>query len=220
MQPTVPLETYLNLLNKTNEILDRTNQNLSLASNPYGILVSVLSFLLTFLAIGTTIAIWRQSREQRDLFEKALKNYEIALSGKLEQLDTYTKQQTDEVQKLIDEFKKEKEGLSDDTEAAREKIKKLDTHISDLEKKKKEITAQSTTIVTGVTGPAFPGGTGGSGASWQGTQRTRWSTAGGGGGSANWDLSNGTIELYYPKNCSKCGHLSATAFCPKCGNKM
>jgi hypothetical protein len=52
------------------EILEKTNQQLGLWTNPYGVMVGVLSFLVGLLAIGVAWMIWRQGKEFREQFEK------------------------------------------------------------------------------------------------------------------------------------------------------
>lgn len=114
-------------------LLEKTNQQLSLWSNPYGVLVAVLSFLVAFLAIVAAFILYRQSREYRELYQKALKEYEGALQENLKKtgIDAETK-----IQLFIDEKTKEIETLSGDTKKEAKKI------ISDLKKEKDSISSR------------------------------------------------------------------------------
>lgn len=111
-------------------LLEKTNQQLSLWSNPYGVLVAVLSFLVAFLAIAAAVILYRQTKEHRELFQKALKDYELALQKNLEQtgVDAETK-----IQKFIDTKTGEINALSGDTKKQAKKI------IDDLKKEKDSI---------------------------------------------------------------------------------
>lgn len=111
-------------------LLEKTNEQLNLLSNPYGFLVSVLSFLVGFLAIAVAIILYRQSREYRQSYKKALKDYEIALQENLKKigLDAESK-----IQVLIDAKTKEVENLTGDTKKEAKKI------IDDLKKEKEVI---------------------------------------------------------------------------------
>lgn len=111
-------------------ILEKTNQQLSLWSNPYGVLVGALSFLVGFLAVGVAFILYRQSKEYRTLFQEALKEYEIALQGSLKKIgDEYRTR----VDNLIKVKSKEIDTFSGD---AKEQAKKI---IEDLEKEKDSI---------------------------------------------------------------------------------
>lgn len=111
-------------------LLERTNQQLSLWSNPYGVLVSILSFLVAFLAIAAAVILYRQTKEYRELFQNTLKDYETTLKTNLEKigLDAENK-----IQIFINTKKKDLETLTGDTKKQAEKI------IKDLEKEKNSI---------------------------------------------------------------------------------
>lgn len=61
------------LTDKYLQILEKTNQQLGLWSNPYGIAVGILTGLVALLAIFVAYALWRNSREQRELSRKFFK---------------------------------------------------------------------------------------------------------------------------------------------------
>ncbi len=111
-------------------LLEKTNQQLSLWSNPYGVMVAVLSFLVAFLAVAAAVILYRQSREYRDLYQEALKNYEVALQNNLKTIGLNYQNRVDE---LIESKTKEIDTFSGD---AKNKAK---TIIQDLKKEKESI---------------------------------------------------------------------------------
>ncbi len=73
--------------------LEKTNQQLSLWFNPYGILVGSLAVLFALLAIVATVVIYRQTRDYK------------------EKLDTFVKSYQDVFEKLIKEWKSKRDDL-------------------------------------------------------------------------------------------------------------
>jgi hypothetical protein len=61
------------------QILEKTNSQLSLLSNPYGLFVAMLGILFTVLTIIAAFIIYRQSKEYRELIKKSLEEHKIAL---------------------------------------------------------------------------------------------------------------------------------------------
>jgi DNA-directed RNA polymerase subunit RPC12/RpoP len=114
-------------------LLERTNQQLSLWWNPYGVMVAVLAALFAVLAIVAAFIIFRQSREYRSLITSSIveyqgilnafikeKNHEVEVmskqvSGAIEratkELATATGAQKIEIQKEITALKEFKETL-------------------------------------------------------------------------------------------------------------
>lgn len=54
------------------EILEKTNSQLGLWTNPYGLMVGALSFLVALLAIAAGVFIWWQSSENKKMLKEAL----------------------------------------------------------------------------------------------------------------------------------------------------
>lgn len=110
-------------------ILEKTNQQLSLWSNPYGVSVGILSLLIAVLAIGTAYILWRNSNDQKEAVKnffleqekvinktnqqnsKRVKAYELKLDNLISE---YTKQlkstnaDKKEIQKTINELRRER----------------------------------------------------------------------------------------------------------------
>lgn len=62
------------------KILEKTNQQLSLWWNPYGILVAILAILFTLMAIISAIIIFRQSKEHKKIINDSIIKYEIIIN--------------------------------------------------------------------------------------------------------------------------------------------
>lgn len=110
-------------------ILEKTNQQLGVWSNPYGIAIGILSILIAIIAIGVAYAFWLNGREQRERQEKffadqdriiQLKNksigeYESKLDTLIKeyqkQLKSTEKRNREQIQKTIDELKREKASI-------------------------------------------------------------------------------------------------------------
>ncbi len=117
------------ILNNYISILEKTNQQLSLWHNPYGVAIGILTLLIAVIAIVVAYALWRHSKEERDRInqffseqEKIIKekNENVQkIEGKLNELiKEYEKQLKDtktrnkkEIQKIIDDLKKEKASI-------------------------------------------------------------------------------------------------------------
>ncbi|MEX1014745.1 MAG: hypothetical protein WDZ80_06310 [Candidatus Paceibacterota bacterium] len=101
------------------DLLEKTNQQLSLWGNPYAIMVMVLTVLVALLAIGVTYLLWTQKREYRELFNSFLKKQEKILQGQI----SNTK---DLLDKHISESKEKVKSLKGkDREEIEEEIKKM-----------------------------------------------------------------------------------------------
>ncbi len=55
------------------EILEKTNQQLSLWYNPYGLIIGVLTLLVALLALYFGYILWRQGRDYKDFLEEQRK---------------------------------------------------------------------------------------------------------------------------------------------------
>lgn len=72
------------------DILERTNNQLSLWWNPYGVMVGVLGVLFSIGAIGGTVILFRQSREHKEVIRASIDEYS-------ELLDKFVTEKTNEL---------------------------------------------------------------------------------------------------------------------------
>lgn len=94
-------------------ILEKTNQQLSLWYNPYGIAIAALAILFAILAVVVTFVIYRQGRDYKDKLEADREFYKKKMA---EFLDTQTK--------IIEERSKTAEELSKKTDSILKEYKK------------------------------------------------------------------------------------------------
>lgn len=117
------------IIESYSEILGKTNQQLSLWSNPYGIAMGILSLLVGLLAIGVGIALWKNSKDQKELVERFFSDqekiiqernagmkkvqggYEKLIKAYEDRLEKATSSNKKELQKAIDDIRKEMIGV-------------------------------------------------------------------------------------------------------------
>src|ERR1700734_3271446 len=71
------------------EILAKTNSQLSLWFNPYGILIGILGVLVAFLAIAVAFVIFKQSRDAKELIKESLYKHQVALDDLINEKNSY-----------------------------------------------------------------------------------------------------------------------------------
>ena len=125
------------------DILEKTNQQLSLWYNPYGVMVAILGVFFTILAIAAAFIIYRQSRDYKDKVEADREFYRKKMQEFLEvqtkiiegksrtakelsektdhilreykkKLEKSSKSQKEEIQKAIDKLELEKLTIKND----------------------------------------------------------------------------------------------------------
>lgn len=146
------------------EILEKTNQQLSLWFNPYGIMVGILTAFLTILAIVTAFVLYRQGSGYKqkleddrnaytDKINKFIDVYKKSFDDQIKESEKRTKEIEEKSKKIIGKYeemiKKYEEKLDGASEKQKENFEKI---IADLEKQK--ISLQSS--VEPVSGTIFP----------------------------------------------------------------
>lgn len=108
-------QDYIKLINEYQEILEKTNSQLSLWNNPYGILIGILGVFVAVLAVIVAFVLFRQSRSNRQMVRDAVGKYEEKLERLVEQNQISGKMYEDRLNNLINEYKLKLE-TSDDNE--------------------------------------------------------------------------------------------------------
>lgn len=111
------------------QILEKTNQQLGLWTNPYGIMVGILTLMVALMAIVVAWYIWKNSKEQKDLFKEALAKYQKSLD---EQAGIFIEQKKLEIDKTIQEFEKLKESVTEEKKIEFQKV--IDEYKKEKEK--------------------------------------------------------------------------------------
>lgn len=111
---------YKKTITSYHEILEKTNSQLSMWTNPYGIFVAVLGglvaclgVLFTVLTIIAVYLVFRQSKEYKDLMKKSLNDHKIALDNLIEEKDNQLKNIAAGYDKSIKELEYKAGMLSD-----------------------------------------------------------------------------------------------------------
>ena len=110
------------------EILEKTNQQLGLWTNPYGLAVGVLTILVALLALAATLLamfyLARQRRDYRKIAKEAFEKFIDEQKGvELNKTREYAKSLLDEIgQKLEKDFSKKKEEIIEYLKEARRSL--------------------------------------------------------------------------------------------------
>ncbi len=157
-------------------ILEKTNQQLSLWYNPYGLMVGILTLVLGLAAIVVSVFLWRNSVEQRKERKKQEEDFYANLTK-------ITNTNVEEARKNVEEARKQYDELITAQEAtlksSKENKKELEKALIELKKERANIgtniinplgtatiwkpatsfnslnTTTSSGIITGATGPLY-----------------------------------------------------------------
>lgn len=121
-------------------LLEKTNQQLSLWTNPYGILVGALAILFTVLTIVAVFIILRQGKEYKESFQKALEDYKNSLNLKINEIGSESQAK---IQNVVESYQAELESIKkvskNTTKESKEKMEKIELKIKELQKEKDSI---------------------------------------------------------------------------------
>lgn len=180
------------------QILEKTNQQLSMAHNPYGIMVGILTILIAIVSIATAVVLFRQGRDYQSRLEKdraeQKKKFDDFLETQMKiikERNKTAKKLNEKVDLIIDEYKKQ---LEESSVSQKEEIQRA---IDKLEAEKLSINAFEPTTVT----PNQFSTT----ASILGLQKTCTCT-------------NCGFGFYVDTSSNNYLTMGTTATCPKCGS--
>jgi ribosomal protein S27AE len=118
------------------DILEKTNQQLSLWWNPFSVLIGALGILFTILTIIAAYIIYRQSKEHKEILNESVRKNEAILNKLIEERNQQLKTVEMNLANLISESK---EKLKTTTEENKNEIKEL---IAKLEIQKESLDSQ------------------------------------------------------------------------------
>lgn len=124
------------ILKNYQEILEKTNSQLSLWWNPYGILIAILGVLFTIVTIIAAVLIYRQSREHKEMIKESITKYETLFSNLIAEKNQQLLNIENDLNNLIIETKETLASVED------EKKKEINDILSRLEMQKKSIDSQ------------------------------------------------------------------------------
>ncbi|NUM51262.1 MAG: hypothetical protein HUU48_09110 [Flavobacteriales bacterium] len=125
-----------NIAKNYQQILEKTNNQLSLWWNPYGLFVGMLGGLFAVLATIAAFIIYRQSKEYRDLIKKSLEEHQLALEKLVTEKNNQLKIYDASLDKSIMEYNEQLKTVSEDNK------KQIKEFISKLEEQKEYIDTQ------------------------------------------------------------------------------
>lgn len=128
-------------------ILEKTNSQLSLWGNPYGLMVGALGVLFTCLTILFAFILYRQSSDYKKIINQSITNYQAILEKLIKETQDQTKlylESSDErFTEKINEYKKDLENATLDQKAIiEEKVKQLEIQKNNISEKINRITVR------------------------------------------------------------------------------
>jgi gas vesicle protein len=118
------------------EILEKTNAQLSLWWNPYGVLIGLLGVLFTILTIIAAVVIYRQSKEYKELINESLSKHETVLGQLITERNQQLKNIETNLSNTITDYKEKLKSATDDNK------KEINSLIKTLEEQKESIDTQ------------------------------------------------------------------------------
>lgn len=120
---TIPLDEYQQTLNNYTSILEKTNSQLGLWTNPYGVMVGILTLILGIATIGITLIIWRSSKEQRERAQVFFQEHEKLIKERFDKEDKEATVRRKEAKIAFETLiKEQKERLAKTSEAGKKEI--------------------------------------------------------------------------------------------------
>src|SRR5690606_18615284 len=95
-------------------ILEKTNNQLSLWYNPFGVFIASLGVLFTVLAIVVAFVIYRQSQEHRRLVEKSIRDHNVTFTNLITEHKNQLENSKANLDSIIAEYTLLFEAASDD----------------------------------------------------------------------------------------------------------
>lgn len=108
------------------EILEKTNQQMSLWWNPYGIMVATLGALFAVLAVIAAVILWRQGSDYRKMIDKSIGEYKKILDALVtDKIDAMEKRLNDSIeverQRLVSANSEQKDTIEEKIREMEEK---------------------------------------------------------------------------------------------------
>jgi len=121
------------------QILEKTNQQLSLWWNPYGVFIAILGVLFAVLAIIAAFVIYRQSKEHKELIKSSLYEHQAALDKLITEKNNQLKLLESSYDKTIFEYTQKLNSVGEEGKM------QISEFISKLEAQKEFIDTQAHT---------------------------------------------------------------------------
>lgn len=136
---------YEVVLNNYAAIVEKTNQQLSLWSNPYGLMVGFLTLIIAIVAIGVSFLLWKNSDEQKkrtkeffDGQKKGLEERTIIYDKILRERSEKAEKYEQSLENLIQEYKTK---LTNVDKENKQDIARIEETIENLNKSKASLSS-------------------------------------------------------------------------------
>jgi len=130
-------DNYQRIIDNYVSILEKTNNQLNVWTNPYGIMIGFLTLLVAVGAIIVAILLWKNSNDQKDRVNEFFKEQEKIIKERNERADKLAEARRKEAENKFDKLIAEQQKK---LESATNKNKKeIEKAISELKKDKASI---------------------------------------------------------------------------------
>lgn len=137
------------------DLLEKSNQQLSMWSNPYSFLVAVLSVLFTVLTVAAAVLLYRQSEEYKSRYTNLFVSSEKKINELREELvSTYNtmiknlKNESETITERLESIKKEIEEHGPKDKGYSEKLDELESELKEVKGKAANLQIGHPNIVT------------------------------------------------------------------------
>jgi hypothetical protein len=161
MDSVIAVDQQLRELNQQYlEVVSKTNEQLGLWTNPYGLMVGILSFILAVLAIGAGIILYFQSSDFKQRISDLLTRYSNILDGIISEKDTIIAKMDTHAKEIIERANQQAKSVdaalsaqieaykNEVAESANEKKQELEAAIAKLQKAQSELEANALPVGT------------------------------------------------------------------------
>lgn len=124
-------DQYQIMLNNYATIVEKTNQQLGLWTNPYGIMIGLLTIFIAVVAIVVSFLLWKNSSDQKKRAEEFFSGQEKNIKAKTEAFDCMLKERGEFLNNLIQEYQDKLKNVNKEN---KEEIKRLEQTIDELNK--------------------------------------------------------------------------------------
>lgn len=153
-------DQYQIMLSNYADIVEKTNQQLGLWTNPYGLMIGLLTIIIAIVAIIVSVLLWKNSRDQKkridDFFdrqEEDIKTKREAFDGMLKKREVKLDEYEKDLDNLIADYEKE---LKSANKANKTEIKRLKDNIDELTKSKASLGSYRVPEAIDVFGTFYP----------------------------------------------------------------
>ncbi len=98
------VDNYQLATNNYISILEKTNSQLNMWTNPYGLMIGILTILIALIAMGVSIVLWKNSEEQKKRTEKFFSEQEKNAEKLRKEREIEVKLIKKNLNKLIEEY--------------------------------------------------------------------------------------------------------------------